>query len=575
MFTLVAWHDATVDRARHASLDLVEAVVGLDPATRSLVVGQPGTYGLCVWDPAPRTVGYPRFSAAHGRGVATLGAPLGVVPDTVCDDVTTLPLRLADTLVRSDEIMEKVAPPFALVDCRPTAGLAVYTDGLGMARIYQAERNGLWAWSNRPAVLAALGAAEFEEDVEAWSAFAACGWFTGMRSPIVAVRRLAPGAVITTSPDGRVRQRISGVLSSWVQPRHNGVDHAAAARAMVRYIRDAASLTDRPVQSMLSGGRDSRVVSAATVVAGVEATFTTIGPLRGEVDTALRLVQALGKPINHNVREPSAPSERPELASRILRLHRSFDGDLTPIKMNSPPGLTGLGVTLGGAGGEIAHGNYYPSQQRLDALRAAGGRAPVERLQKYFRSLPGATEEGYARLDALVETWAGTAHEAGIHGVATLDFFYLVERFRRWVPAANTPGSYPAFAVPEFISAAFQLEPAERVASSLHRSILRYLIPSWADIPFYKASGSDQNIESERIFRIWQGQDAAAMAEILDSPDMWTDVFQAEDVNKLWRTARSDGLPKRFEAMFQRVAWRALFRGYLADLRGRAARHAA
>lgn len=572
MFTILAWQKARGNRNPNTpDLGVVETVLGLGPVARRVVLGDQGNHGLCVWDPDPAALRMPRFASTSDHGVAMLGVPLGAGSAASLGDPEALPLRLALALRRSDSVLANVAPPFALVSCDTHEGLAIYTDGLGMARMYQAQRDGVWAWSNRPAALAAAGAAEFEEDEEAWATFAACGWFAGMSSPFYAVRRLRPAAVVLTSADGRVVQRNSGVLQSWVQPSGDGPDPTAAATAMVGYVRDAAHLASAPAEVMLSGGRDSRVVSAAAVAAGIDATFTTLGPLAGEIETAGQLIQALQTPIKHRIREPVPPDERAELRHRVLELHRVFDGDLTPVKMNSPvSGRMPSRVLFGGAGGEIAHANYYPSQHRLDALVTAGRRAPTERLQRYFRSMPGATVESYARMDNLVENWIGFAHETGIHGASSLDFFYLIERFRRWAPAANSPGSYPAFAVPEFITAAFQMRPHDRLAGNLHSAILRCLVPPWADVPFYKASASDSDVKSARKLRIWQGNDAIATGEILDAPAGWDDVFDVAAIRDLWRTARTEGLANRFEAIFQRVVWRALFRDYLSELRARA-----
>lgn len=572
MFTFVAWHRAVAGKPPR--VDHVERLLGLDPETGRGIRADGDRHGLYVWDD---TTGfrYPPFVISDGHAVATLGLPTGVshLVGTGGGPAESLPVRLARGLRTSDELMTLIAPPFALIDCHRSKGLRIYTDGLGMARVYQADSGGLRAWSNRPAALAAIGAAVCEEDEEAWSAFAACGWFTEMRTPFAGVSRLGPGSVIETSADGSVRRRSTGALSVWATTGLRPDSYEAAASAMVTYVADVTALTTGSVVSMLSGGRDSRAVSAAVIGSGVPATFVTIGPLHGEVETARRLLELAGRQAAHEIREPRPPGDREELTQRIRALHTSFDGDLTPVKMNSPvTGKTSGTVHFGGAGGEIAHANYYATTSRLEQLQSGGRGAPARRLQRYFRSMPGATPEGYRRVDAVVERWTAMAEELGIHGPSTLDFFYLMERFRRWAPAANTPGSFPPFATPAFMSAALGMRPVDRVEGRLHTSIIRSLIPRWVEVPFYKASAEDSSAKSARRLRIWQGKDAVSMEQILDSPTDWDDVFDAATVRDLWRTATSDGLPNRMEAIFQRVAWRAVFRDHITDLQRRLAR---
>ena len=569
MFTFIAWHHSGGEAtSREPDLDRVERVLVLDGVTRDGIVGRSGSFGLCVWDPEPEALRVRRFVRSESQAVAAIGAPAGVMHCAGTSAPEAVLLKLSEALRSSDDHIAKIAPPFAIVSCDVDVGVRCQTDGLGMARVYQSERNRLWAWSNRPAALAAFGAAEFGEDELAWSGFAACGWFAEMSSPIHGVRRLAPGAVVLTSPNGAVRQKNTGVLSGWLNDYGQSYDSSATADAMIEYVRAVADLTGSTVESMLSGGRDSRVVSAAVFAAGVSASFTTLGPLQGEISTAQTLLAHLGGRVPHTVRQPSPPGERAELRERVLGLHRTFDGDMTPIKLNSPvSGRLPARAVLGGAGGEIGHANYYTTARRLEDLKQDGSRAGVRRLQAYFRTMPGPTEESHQRVDRLVEYWAGVGREFGIDGPTFLDFFYLIERLRRWAPAANSPGSYSLFAVPEFIAAAFQMTPEERLGGQLHVDLLRRLVPAWADVAFYKATSEESAIKSRRGLRIWQGKDRVSMTEVLDSPSSWSDVFEVEVIRRLWADAVEDRLANRFEAIFQRVVWRAVFSEYIADIR--------
>ena len=87
----------------------------------------------------------------------------------------------------------------------------------GAARAYEAEANGVRAWSNRPGALVIFLGMEARADARAWRVLAAASWFLGDTAPIEGMRRLSGGTVVEAGPE-RVEERRTRALDRWVTP---------------------------------------------------------------------------------------------------------------------------------------------------------------------------------------------------------------------------------------------------------------------------------------------------------------------------------------------------------------------
>ena len=172
-------------------------------------------------------------------------------------------------------------------------GLLVANDALGAARAYEAEANGVRAWSNRPGALVVFLGLDARADARAWRVLAAASWFLGDTAPIEGMRRLPGGTVIEAGPDG-IDERTTAALAQWVAPGGDLSELAEprnGGRASLRH-KGAAELWPGEAKVDLSGGRDSRLAAAAVIAAGTPARFLTSDATPGEADVARALIAA-------------------------------------------------------------------------------------------------------------------------------------------------------------------------------------------------------------------------------------------------------------------------------------------
>lgn len=232
-------------------------------------------------------------------------------------------------------------------------------------------------------------------DPRGWRFSSACGWAMGETTPYDRVLALPGGTWVRC--DGRTGARCSRrldpatVWGAWNDLGATGLDRAAdeavvALHAVARSVR--AIWFEVPVVD-LTGGRDSRVVAAAFVSAGVEVRLNTHDAVPGEAPAAEHLVSLLPAAVEHVVqRRPrdsdGRPVPRAAFDSAVL-WHDYAEGlRASSYLWNTPPrrGSAPDGLVVGGAGGEVAHGHFYPP----DVL-ALGSLPAAQQVEVYAQRL--------------------------------------------------------------------------------------------------------------------------------------------------------------------------------------------
>jgi hypothetical protein len=255
-------------------------------------------------------------------------------------------------------------------------------------------------------------------------------------------------------------------------------DVAAALVAAVEPLREAG----QPVELSLTGGKDSRLVAAALVAAGVPVRARTHGFAdHPDVTIAAEIAKRLG--IEHTVTTPVTPGQQTDVLGRLRATVLVADGMLSAFEnVGRPDPVPSATVTAGGHGGELLRGGYAQS--------AAGRRAAPLRAAELLRRLTtrhagllrrGATA-GYV---ASLAPWTAALARRPLQ---TLDDFYLVNRAGRWSAAARQAYLLRENLVqPLFdervVRTARTVPLTDRVSGELSRAVLAGLCPALADVP--------------------------------------------------------------------------------------------
>ncbi|MEU4184070.1 hypothetical protein AB0E57_13210, partial [Micrococcus luteus] len=256
-----------------------------------------------------------------------------------------------------------------------------------------------------------------------------------------------------------------------------------------------------------------------------------------------------------------------ELAERARRWHRYAEG-LRPASylFHAPPKSLGAvtHLAIGGAGGEVAHGHFYPADVlQLDALPLQRKiQAFGDRLQVRLTPTAGPAEPARAAVAQQIERVLRTAVHGGIENATMLDYFYLDERLRRWGTTGERSGVVSPLLIPSFVRAAFALDPAQRVDNALHCELVRRLVPEWADTPFFKPSQPAPRRAPARIRCLADAPDRALVEQLVAE----VEGFDPRALNTLWAASVAGASSAAGEATLRQALWRATFDEHLAEV---------
>lgn len=298
-------------------------------------------------------------------------------------------------------------------------------------------------------------------------------------NPGFPIGSVTPFSGVSALPPATTGHVLAGTLTSTANPVEAArADTAAALVEAVAPLRAAG----QPVELSLTGGKDSRLVAAALVAAGVPVRARTHG-FDGHPDVVLAGQIAARLGIEHTVTAPAAPGHQTDVLGRIRATVLVADGMLSAFEnVGRPDPSPSPAVTAGGHGGELLRGGY--------AETAAGRRAAPLRAGELLRRLTtrhvGLLRRGPAAgYLASLAPWSAALARGPLRA---LDDFYLVNRAGRWSAAARQ-----AYLIREnliqplfderVVLAARAVPLAERVTGALSRAMLAELCPALADVP--------------------------------------------------------------------------------------------
>jgi asparagine synthase (glutamine-hydrolysing) len=172
-------------------------------------------------------------------------------------------------------------------------------DRMGVKPLYWARGGDVIVFASELKSVLASGFVKPELDLEAVDLYFSLGFIPGPRTPLVGVRKLAPGSVLVIEPD-EVRED-----PYWVYPEPNPdtrpralEEYADDLRHLLREAVRDRLMSDVPLGAMLSGGLDSSLIVALMAEASSRPVVTFSVGFRedeaNELADARRVAEALG-----------------------------------------------------------------------------------------------------------------------------------------------------------------------------------------------------------------------------------------------------------------------------------------
>ena len=326
----------------------------------------------------------------------------------------------------------------------------------------------------------------------------------------------------------------------------------------------------------LSGGRDSRVVAAAFLSAGVDLRLNSYDAVPGELQVAEDLVGLLPFQVEHAVTPRTAPAQSPQarpatpaLVSRALRWHRYADG-LRPASylFTLHPAACRASRTSRSAA-RVASSRMgtstRPDVLQLDALPLEPKLAAfVSRLQsRLWSTATGPSDEARAAVSAQIEH---VLREA-IHGEHRerdhARLFYLVERLRRWGTTGERSGRGLTGAHP--VLRPRRLRARSRPSGSRTpctvTCVRRY--PSGRVSVLQTGPGNRARARA-LLRRLADAPDRDLIGTLITGSEL--EGFEPQTIQTLWAASAAGTSSAVDEAALRQALWRASFEQHLAEI---------
>lgn len=537
--------------------------------------------GAVIFDSKTSPLRWDSVVEDDNKALITYAAPPNWKNFSESGDVSQAPKELLKKLIDNKELSSEFSTPTSLcVIDEEKETLDILNDPFGFARLYEYRGENGWFWSNRSGALPILAGEEAKIDKDAWEFFCGAGWFVDTTSPLENVVRVEPGVRVKVSTDYNSPRLLinDGSFEKMVAPRpYKRFSSKKIADDMLENFASFSELWSLPLVVDLSGGKDSRVCAAAVIASGAEnVQFNTIGTLEQEAETASLLLEKVNLSHKHNISNPgkikrSDINKRTPISERAKTMLHYTDGDLSPVSirgnLNPDTYFSDINrVWVQGAMGEIGKATFYGNESLYKRLLKKGDDAVYERLTQAYSVLDGIKPEITDTRDKFIFNVLYKGKSKGISSLYLLDYFYLVERARRWLPQSIDVSRHSAFYSNEFIEQSFNMSYEEKLNLDVIKSVIAELVPEWKDVPFYKRKLSDKDERTEKGLRLWQTSDKEQIEKILNKPKKWNDMFDEQKVLNMWNKAIEGDFHPNIESLFDRLIMRACFEDHLDRL---------
>ena len=406
-----------------------------------------------------------------------------------------------------DELTENLEGMFCIIRARynPSPRLELLTDIIGMEQVFYYHQDNLWLISNSVNLIARI-VGNLSLDPLGISLYSIMGYVGDDRTLLSSIKVIPGGQYWTWKEDDTEPSQQGYCKPSRFarQPRKNLTSSYfhRLADDLSENLRILSQSFDN-ITCSLTAGRDTRLVAALLIHAGLKAQYYTFGEQSG---TDAKIAQQIADAFDLNYRlihiTGTEVIRNWDTTYRQVILQSDGMGtvDLIPaILANQTLNSDSLCIDLGGTGGELAKG----AMDRTPDRGLLFGRHDIASMQSYL-------------FNKSVNDYGGFIHQEGIEmgrdyihrfvtqhlneGFAPVDIphvFFLYSRVRR--KRGNNKrvqmqyqDFYTPFISRPYIEAAFAISALERYSEPVHYNIIR-LLPKLHSIPLDKNPWAHQN----------------------------------------------------------------------------------
>ncbi|MDJ0690415.1 MAG: hypothetical protein QNJ41_18135 [Xenococcaceae cyanobacterium MO_188.B32] len=384
--------------------------------------------------------------------------------------------------------------------------IEIINDALGMCQTYYVRQNNVWLISNSSLLLSRIS--NMNELDPLGVSFFLCRGSGGADRTLRRGIRVIPGGQHWKWEEGFAEPQCSTYFdrAQLSRPYRKKLTKADVEQLASELIQTCYTLAQNfgALKCPITAGRDSRLMAALLIRGEIEAQYFTSGlPKSPDVQIGKQIADYFNLPYTSETEEAVNDPFLRSWEDACRRLIQQNDGmlSLRSIDYASKQSLSveSLGITLYGAGGEIARGFYNSDQIFL-------GKCSSDYLQQYLldKLLKNNQEllhqETIVTLQNYLEEFVQQVIDEGFSPVAVPDIFHAYEQVRRWVGVhisakqSAHKDAFSPFCTRPFIKTAYSLPALRRYSEHVHYQLLDFLVPDLHRFPFVKNWNPQQPI---------------------------------------------------------------------------------
>ncbi len=390
-------------------------------------------------------------------------------------------------------------------------GMDIFCDLHGLALCYVTMNKKFVAVSNHIGALAYFTDSVLEINHHGVHLFANLGWYFTDTSPYKSINRINPATVINCSSH-RVKMSKWHDIGELVSPigKSFNIDNIKAEWDVV--LNNVSNIIANPPTLHLSGGKDSRITTAAWISTKKPCIISTHGIIAIEAEVATKLLNTfpgedklenLG--ITHNIYKPSSSTyiNKQSLEERIRKTLLDKNGEeLIHVTKYDRAFFKSPRVVFSGIDEGSRTGHSYLSEYSYNATLAdkfyfenalRGWRAPND----------SCSDIGLYLEEIMMSKYRDEFLSLGLDRFAMHNYFHYIERFRRWGSVTMRPEAFHLFASPAMIRECYNASPEDKRSSKISQQLTNELLPQWKGIPYYSGTDAETTAHRENKWTVW------------------------------------------------------------------------